>query len=149
MTRLRFSIAQLMAVVLFVGFGFAAWRNADENWASAAYTLAFLMISVAPLCALARIGRARMAWAGFAIFGWSRLLVGALPLTNSSVFGPTPSPGLLGERVLTHALPYFLPPGGYTSFHAQVFLSLDIIVFGWIGAILCRLITGKDERPNP
>jgi hypothetical protein len=47
-----------------------------------------------------------------------------------------------------HALPYFLPPGGYTSFHAQVFLSLDIIVFGWIGALLGRLIAVREERSN-
>jgi hypothetical protein len=149
MTRLRFTLAQLMAIVLYVGFGFAALRNADEVWASATYTLAFLMISVAPLGALARKGRARMAWAGFAVFGWSRFLVGAHPLTSNSVFGPVLSPGLLSERGFTHVLPYLLTPAGFTEFHVQVFLSLDIILFGLIGAILGRLIAGKDERPTP
>ena len=149
MTRLRFTLAQLMAIVLYVGFGFAALRNADEIWASAAFTLAFLMVSVASLGALARKGRARLTWAGFAVFGWFRFLVGALPLTNSSVFGPTSSPGLLSEQVLMHLMPYLMPPGGFTSFQAQVFISLDIIHFGLIGAIVGRLMAGKDERPNP
>ena len=79
MNRLRFTLAQLMAVVLFIGLGFAALRNADDFWASVTYTLAFLMISVAALAALARKGRVRLVWAGFAMFGWARLLVGALP----------------------------------------------------------------------
>jgi hypothetical protein len=149
MTRLRFTLAQLMAIVLYVGFGFAALRNADEIWASTAFTLAVLMMSVAPLGALARKGRARMAWAGFAVFGWSRFLVGALPLTTSSVFGPISSPGLLSEQGFTHVLPYlFTPAGGFSSDHTQVFLSLDIILFGLVGALVGRIMAGKDERPN-
>ena len=42
MSRLRFTIAQAMALVIFVGFGFAALRNAEEFWASATYTVARL-----------------------------------------------------------------------------------------------------------
>jgi hypothetical protein len=148
MTRLRFTLAQLMAIVLYVGFGFAALRNADEIWASAAFTLAFLMLSAAPLGALARKGKARMAWAGFAVFGWSRFLVGALPLTTNSVFGPMSSPGLLSDQGLARVLPYLVTPVGLASFRVQVFLSLDIIVFGSVGAIVGRLMAGKDERPN-
>ena len=40
MTRLRFTLAQLIAFVLFIGFGFAALRNADGLWASAAFSSA-------------------------------------------------------------------------------------------------------------
>jgi len=40
MSRLRFTIAQLMAVVLIVAFGFAALRSADKLSASATYALA-------------------------------------------------------------------------------------------------------------
>ena len=68
MPRLRFTLAALLAIVLFLGFGFAALRNADAFWASATYMLALLMVAVAPLGALTRKGRARMAWAGFAVF---------------------------------------------------------------------------------
>jgi hypothetical protein len=149
MTRFRLTVAQSMAIVLFLGFGFAALRNADEFWASATYTLAFLVISVGPLGALARKGRARMAWAGFAVFGWSRFLVGALPLTSNSVFGQTLSPGLLSERGFTLVLPYLLAPAGFTEFHVQVFSSLEIILFGLVGAILGRLLAEKDDRPDP
>src|SRR5262249_7985959 len=142
------TLAQLMAIVFYVGFGFAALRNANRIWASAAFTLAFLMVSVASLGALARKGRARLTWAGFAVFGWSRFLVGALPVNDSSVFGPTPSPGLLSEQVLMHPLSYFMPPGGFTWYQIQIFISLDIILFGLVGAIVGRLMARKDERPN-
>ncbi len=51
MTLLRFTLAQLMAVVLYLAVGFAA-RNADEFWASAAYTLAISLIAAALVGAL-------------------------------------------------------------------------------------------------
>jgi hypothetical protein len=148
MTRLRFTLAQLMAIVLYLGFGFAALRNADF-WASATYTVAFLMISVAPLGALARKGRARMVWAGFAVFGWAPLLVGALPHLYVRSFGLIPSPRLLTERGFDYLLPYLWTPRGIETSHAQVFYSLDIILFGLLGAVLGRLLAVKDERPNP
>jgi hypothetical protein len=70
MNRLRFTLAQLMAIVLFIGFGFAALRSASVLWASAVFTLTVAVLSVAVLGAMARRGRARMTWAGFALLGW-------------------------------------------------------------------------------
>ena len=57
MTRPRLTIAQLMTLILFVGFGFAALRNANQFWASATYTLAIISILVALLCAFALQGQ--------------------------------------------------------------------------------------------
>ena len=31
---------------------------------------------------------------------------------------------------------------------AQVFCSLELILFGLVGAVMGRLMAGKDERPN-
>ena len=70
MTRLRFTLAQLMAAVIFIGLGFAALRSASLLWASAVFTLTVAVLSAAILGAMARRGRARMTWAGFALFGW-------------------------------------------------------------------------------
>jgi hypothetical protein len=139
MTRSRLTLGQLMAVVVFVAFGFGALRNANEIWASGTFTLAFLMISVAPLGALARKGRARMAWAGVAVFGWSRLLVGTHRLSDNSIFGPIPSPGLLSERGFALLLPYLLTPGDGGFLQSQIVTSMDIILWGFLG----RLIAGR------
>ena len=70
MTRLRFTLAQLMATVIFIGLGFAALRSASRLGASAVFTLTVAVLSAAILGAMARRGRARMTWAGFALFGW-------------------------------------------------------------------------------
>jgi hypothetical protein len=137
-----------MAIVLFIGFGFAALRNADEFWASATFTLAFFMISVAPLGALARRGRARMSWAGFAVFGWASLLVRSLPEFYSRTFGMVHVPTLLTERGFDYLASY-VSPGGISTDHVQVFHSLEIIFFGLVGAIVGRLMAPRNEQPNP
>ncbi len=70
MSRLRYTIAQVMALVLFVGFGFAALRSGTVLWSSAVFTLTVAVLSAAILGAMARRGPARLTWAGFALFGW-------------------------------------------------------------------------------
>jgi hypothetical protein len=148
MSRLRFTLAQLMAVVIVIGFGFAALRNANEIWASATHTLAFLSISIAALGALARKGTARMVWAGFGVFGWARLLVGPLPNPDFTLFGAMPSPVLLTDRVFDYLVGYLSTPGGPHNYPAQVCHSLEIILFGLLGTVLGRLMAPKDERPS-
>ncbi len=70
MSRFRFTIAQVMALVLFVGLGFAALRSSTVLWSSAVFTLTVALLSAAVLGAMARRGPARLTWTGFALFGW-------------------------------------------------------------------------------
>jgi len=156
MTRFRMSVAQFMAVVFYVGFSFAALRNASDLWASATYTLAFFMISAAPLGAIARRGAARMAWSGFAVFGWARLLVGSLTQMTDNVYGPNtiPPPKLLTGLGFTYLLPYLhgSTPLGFIDYgfgFARTFYSLEIIFFGLVGAVVGQLLAVKDDRANP
>jgi hypothetical protein len=161
MTRLRLTITQLMAVVLYFGFGLAALRNANDFWASATFTVAIAAISLALVGALARKGRARMIWAGIAVFGWVYLLIVLLPPRHNGGlgFGPIPWPHLLIEWGAACLQPFIypLPPGAYplppgTSGllqYEQVGHSLGIILFGLAGAVLGRLVAVSDDRPNP
>jgi hypothetical protein len=71
MIRTRFTLAQVMALVLFLALGFAALRNANELWASLSFTVAIVTIAAAPLLAWARTGRERLTWTGYAVFGWT------------------------------------------------------------------------------
>jgi hypothetical protein len=84
MSRLRFSIAQLMAVVLLIGFGFAALRNANDVWAGVTFGLAIVTVSMGLAGACSRQAGARMPWAGFGIAGGLRLVVW---LSTSSIVG--------------------------------------------------------------
>jgi hypothetical protein len=159
MTRLRFTLAQLMAVVLFLGFGFAALRNADAFWASAAYTLAIILLAGSLVGAFARKGRARTTWIGFAVFGWTYLIVTHLPDWHGGLgFGPIYKPMLLIEWGTARLQPFIRPllpgvageaSGNYLMPYEQVSQSLGIILFGLAGAVLGRLLAGKDERPVP
>jgi hypothetical protein len=153
MNRLRFTLAQLMAVVLLVGFGFAALRNADEFWASAIYTLAISMIAAALVGALARKSEAHMTWTGFAVFGWTYLLVDQLPPRDIGGLGlgPIPKPILLVEWGIARLQPYIYPTGDarVLTIYEQISYSLGIILFGLVGAVLGRLVTTQDQRSNP
>jgi hypothetical protein len=153
MNRPHFTLAQLMAVVLLVGFGFAALRNADEFWASAIYTLAITMIAAALVGALARKSEAHMAWTGFAVFGWTYLLVVQLPPWDIGGLGlgPIPKPILLVEWGIARLQPYVYPTvdARVLTLYEQISHSLGIILFGLVGAVLGRLLTTQDQRSNP
>jgi hypothetical protein len=154
MTRPRLTIAQLMTVILLVGFGFAALRNANELWASATHTLAIISILAAPLFAFANKGKARMTSAGFAVFGWAYFLIDLLPdLSGGSLgVGPVPWPSLIIEVGAALLQPYIHPFAPGMLDLVQYYLvshSLGIILFGLIGAVIGRLVAPRDDRPNP
>jgi hypothetical protein len=152
MTRVRFTIARHMAIVLYLGFGFAALRNADEFWASTASTLAIVLVAAALVGASSRSGRARTPWVGFAVFGWAYLLTAHLPRRDIGVrFGPVIRPHLLVGWGFARLQPYIkpLPPGVNGDFsYDQVSVSLGIILFGLIGMVLGRFLALEGERSN-
>ena len=159
MTRFRFSIAHLMASVLGLGLGFAALRNADRLWASATFTVSMSIISTALVGALVRQGRTRPAWIGFAVFGWTYLLIGILPSRASGGFGfgPLPSPPNLIEWGIASLQPYLRPiswaqmfmSGHLLTPYEQVGHSLGIVLFASVGAVVGRILGVRDERGNP
>jgi hypothetical protein len=148
MTRFRFNIAQLMAVVLYFGFGFAALRNANPFWASVSHTLAILLILAAVVGALAQRGVARLSWAGIAIFGWAYLLIELLPdrAVGSFGAGPIPWPGPLIEIGTAQLQPYIHPFARGSSDYVeydQVSHSLGLILFALLGGMLGRIFARK------
>jgi len=73
--RPRISIAALMAVVALIGLGFASLRNANAWWASAAFTTAVVANASATVGAVLRRDRSRALCVGFAVFGWTAMLI--------------------------------------------------------------------------
>ena len=168
MSRLRFTIAQAMALVLLTGIGFAALRSASILWASAVFTLTVVVLSAAILGAMARRGRARMTWAGFALFGWVYLGtafgpwadgngVKAPPYVTKWLFDFTTSwppwvdNGPSGEMLFTPPPPVLVPIAAFRSAlqFRQVGHCLAAILFGLVGAGLGRFLAMRDEQPNP
>jgi hypothetical protein len=150
MTRLRLTIAQMMGSVLLVGFGFAALRNADRFWASAAFGLAVISVSAALVGAYARKGSARMSWAGFATTGGACLATWlSSAQTVGSLSGP---PQTLLQPILAKFQPYINPAAfGGAAFvtYTQIGNSLSVILLALVGAVVGRLVAVKDDRANP
>jgi hypothetical protein len=82
-SRLRFSIASLLFLVLFLGVSLAALREANDLWDSAVFTATLAILLVAVLLAVHRAKRARAFWLGFAVFGWVYLVAGLVPAIES------------------------------------------------------------------
>jgi hypothetical protein len=79
--RLRFSIASLLAAIIFCGVSLAALRSPSVLGASAMFTSVVAVLSAAILGVMASRGRPRLTWAGLAVFGWVYLAI---------AFGPWP-----------------------------------------------------------
>jgi hypothetical protein len=176
MSRVRFTLAQLMAVVIFIGFGFAALRSATVHWSSAVFTLTVAVLLAGVLAAMARRGRARIIWAGFALFGWVYLGTAFGPwAAGNGVAAPpyvtrwaldywdarlwisapgqptridTSSPGeMLYPRPGWATSPFAFQPD---SLHfRRIGHCFAAIIFGCLGATVGRILAVKDGQPNP
>jgi hypothetical protein len=83
MRNLRFNIASILGVILFVAVGFAALRESDDLWDSGIFTLTLGVLLVSILLAVHR-GEAKQAfWVGFALFGWGYLALSLIPSIES------------------------------------------------------------------
>jgi hypothetical protein len=85
MTRLRFSIASLLGLVLFLAVGLAALREATDLCDSAVFTTTLGLLLVSVLLAVHRTQRRRAFWFGFALFGWAALVASLVPQVESGL----------------------------------------------------------------
>jgi hypothetical protein len=152
MSRPHITIAQSMAVVLYVGFGFAALRNADDFWASTTLTVAIITVSAALVGAITRKGKARVTWTGFAVFGWACVIIWLSPTVSSTGLGRQQVTPLLmtwGFNRLRHYIQPMPSNVLVLAYYEQVSRSLEIMILGLVGAVLGRLLVVKDDRPTP
>jgi WD40 repeat protein len=110
MSRIRFSIASLLVLVLVLGVGFAALRESNEPWDSGLFTLTLTVLLISILLAIHRTESSRAFWMGFALFGVAYL---GLPLV----------PPIGSRLITTSALAYIdsKVPG-----RPQNFFKLDV-----------------------
>jgi hypothetical protein len=83
MRNLRFNIASLLVVILFLGVGFAALRESNDYWESAIFTLTVAVLLVSILLAVHGSEARRAFWIGFALFGWCYLALAQVPPIES------------------------------------------------------------------
>jgi hypothetical protein len=79
MSRFRFSIASLLALIVFVAVGLAALQAASDAWDGGVFSLALLTLLTSTLLAVHRMGRERAFWLGFTLFGSAYIMASLMP----------------------------------------------------------------------
>jgi hypothetical protein len=69
----RYNIAGMLGAISFVAVGFAALREATDQWDSGLFSLTLGLLLNAVLLAVHRTEARRAFWIGFALFGWCYL----------------------------------------------------------------------------
>ena len=100
MKRPRITIAHIILVVLVVAIGLAAIRSGSAAWAGAMFSITFFMMICSFLGIALGQGMRRVYWSGFAILGWSYLLLLYVPWLDGKVgqLSPGPEPVRLPRR---------------------------------------------------
>ena len=75
MPRYRISLAGSLGIVAVIAMGLAGMRSASSLWTTAAATVTLALLLAAVIAARLLDGLDRAFWAGFALFGWSYLLL--------------------------------------------------------------------------
>ena len=83
MKRIRFTIASLLVVVLFLAVGFAALRESSDLWDSGLFSLTLGVPLISVLLAIHSTESRRAFWLGFAVFGWIYLGLTLVPHVES------------------------------------------------------------------
>ncbi len=147
----RYKIATLMTIILYLAIGWGALLNPADGWIweSTIYSLTAFIMTTATLLAFVRRGRERMAWTGFAVFGWAYLL-----LLGFERFQFGQKPKLLTTWILYEMLEsgrdwfrYSVEMGSFSTV-GHAYLAL---LFGLLGARLGRSLAAPDDsnRQNP
>jgi hypothetical protein len=75
MPKYRISLAGALGIVAVIAMGLAGMRSASSLWTTAAATVTLALLLSAAVAARLLDGLDRTFWAGFALFGWSYLLL--------------------------------------------------------------------------
>ncbi len=107
MSRLRFPIVAMMAVVVLVAIACAALRELSDHWTNLMFTLAVAVATAATLGAFVRDQPERRLWFAAALSTWLYLLLAFGPWFSSEV-----RPHLLSSSLLdwAHSLTQATPP---------------------------------------
>ena len=144
MNRLRFSIAQLMAVIFYFGFGFAALRNGGVIWASLTFDLAIISIAAAIVAPR---------WEGQGPHVMCRICDGWWDSSGRLDFPPAPVGSLYGPPLaFLYQFQAYINPvasgGAPLIWYVQISMSLDVLLVGVVGGVVGHFIAMKKDRPN-
>lgn len=108
----RFKIARLMVVIAVSAVFFAVLKSTTDVLISGLFTGTVVVLLTAVLGAVACRRRARMAWLGFAVFGWAYLAAAFGPWPWLNADGLRPPPLLTTKLIMScqTRFPFTFPP---------------------------------------
>jgi hypothetical protein len=166
MRRLRFSIASLLIVILFISVALAALRASTDVWDGCLLGLALLLLLTATLLTIHRKNRQQASWLGFSVFGWAYLVASLLPpietrlpttnglayLGTLRIWPPTAAPAYFDydddgtpDPSVARALFYILSTSGSQGNFVRIGHSLLALVMALIGGRLSRWLYDKNH----
>ena len=178
MPRFRISLASLLGIVAVIAMGLAGMVSASSLWTTAAATICLAVLLSAVLAARLLTGIDRAFWAGFALFGWSYLLLvnwdwiggqfghdltAGLSDIAESVFAdvsvaPPPSPTIApaGRPAVGFNLQYLesvrgrqIRLGNFVQIGRMILSLLFGLVGGWIAESFARRREAAAQVPGP
>jgi hypothetical protein len=134
MRRPQISIAGLLLVVLVFAIGTAAIRSGSSAWAGAIFSITVYTMICSLLGVVLTRGLRRVYWSGFAVLGWSYLLLIYLPWFSENVGRFLLAPNLFEslEQILH-------PESATASLSTGVFRSMALGGFGGGGSPVAEL----------
>lgn len=88
--RFRFSLSTLLAIIAVSAIAIMAVRTGDWLWARIWFSVVLALHLAAILGAFYRSGSQRAFWIGFALFGWTYLMIANVPefrIADHQLFG--------------------------------------------------------------
>jgi hypothetical protein len=79
MRRPRFTIANILAIVLFFAVGLAGLRAATDAWDSGVFGVTLTVLLISALLCIHRTAATRAFWLGFVLFGCVYLVMSLIP----------------------------------------------------------------------
>jgi hypothetical protein len=151
----RFSIASVMAFILYVAIGLTAYRSAGDPWYGRLWNDGFFMLTVGALAvatmqAVIRHDRSRARWLGFAVFGWVHLMFG-WPDSGTTPLGGTWRPRFPHTELLSHALEWIFLSGTHReegTFKWHIIQSSITIATAFVGAAIGNFLAARGERQD-
>jgi hypothetical protein len=166
MPRFRISIASLLGIVAVIAIGLAGMLSASSVWTTAAATVTLALLLTALLASVLLDGTDRAFWAGFALFGWSYLLLVNWDWVGGQ-FGHDLTSGLsdIAEAIFDDAPPAagpFQAPVSSPQYlqwarmrqiklgnFVQIGRMCLSLVFGLLGGSIARGMAGRRDPRHP
>jgi hypothetical protein len=175
MKRVRFTLGELILMVVVVAIGLAAIRSGSPAWAGAMLSITFFAMICSLLGVILGRGTRRVYWSGFGLLGWSYLLLMYVPWLHENVGQFLLAPNLFEylDEVL-HADPQggggrggglaslplgvlgasatgggFTGPSGAGAFSdlVRIGMAMEALLWAFLGGwVACYFASGRDRE---